>query len=148
MVDRKTAFTVTGTVVREGNKKRIKINSPDHYEQEVQALPENQEIGITVAFYKASRSQAQLNYHWTLMGYLARETGYTKEEIHEVVMRQKFGTKLIKVGQVAQYVRRSVADGARFPKNDMVELINFDLELCAELNIHVPTKEELGYLPS
>ena len=144
--NRKPVFTVLGSVVFDGGKKRIKFNSPEHYHNEVQRLVVGKTVGITVEEYKASRSAAQLAYHWVLLGYMARHTGHTAEELHDMVMRTKFGTKTVRVGSIEQEVRRSISDAARFPKGYMIELIEFDLQLCAELDIRVPSKEELGYL--
>ncbi len=146
--NRKPVFTVLGSVVFEGGKKRIKINSPEHYHNEIQQLVVGKAVGITIEEYKASRSATQLAYHWVLMGYLARHTGHTTEELHDTLMRAKFGTKTVRVGPIEQEVRRSISNAARFPTSDMVELIEFDLQLCADLEVTVPTREELGYLPN
>lgn len=43
-------------------------------------------------------------------------------------------------------VPRSIADRAQVPKDDMGELIEYELELCERLGVRVPTKQELGYL--
>jgi len=64
-----------------------------------------------------------------------------------VIMRQKFGVKRVKLGKIEQEVRQSISDDAKMSKSDCVELISFDLELCQELGIKVPTPEELGYTP-
>lgn len=144
--NRKAVFTVLGEIKIEGGKKRLAINSPETYMHQLQQFPVGRKLGITIEEYKAARSSQQLAYHWVLMGYLSRETGYTSEEIHDVIMRRKFGTKEVTIGGITDRVRKSVSDSARFPKSDMVELITFDLELCAELGIRVPTKEELGYI--
>ena len=42
-------------------------------------------------------------------------------------------------------VRKSISNKAQFPKYMMVELVEFALETCKELEIKVPTKKELGY---
>lgn len=83
-------------------------------------------------------SRAQLFYDWVLMGYLAEHVGCAESEMHEIVMRQKFGTKTVMVAGVSHEVRRSVSDGAKMPKPDMSELIEYDLDLCKELDVRVP----------
>ncbi len=41
-----------------------------------------------------------------------------------------------------------MADDGDLEKWEVVELIEYDLEVCKTLEIYVPTPEELGYLPS
>lgn len=144
--NRKVAFSVLGEVVLSENKKRIQIKSPDHYQQQVAKLVAGSRVALTVEEYVATRSQQQLAYHFVLMGYIATDTGHSKEECHDAVMRAKFGTKRVKIGSVIQEVRKSIAERARLLKSDCVELIEYDLQLCAELGISVPDKQELGYI--
>ena len=145
---RKEAFSVLADVVLVDGKKKVKMKSPDHYEQSVQRLPVGRKIAVTVEEYTPTKSQSQHNYYWALLGYLADYSGHEPAELHDAIMRRKFGTKQIVVGELKETVRKSISNAAKFPKGDMIELIEEVLELCRKLDIHVPTKEELGYLPS
>jgi hypothetical protein len=142
-------FVVIGTVVfdEETGRKRVAINSEPHLRASIQRLSVGDEVVVTYSTRKLSRSDGQLRYHWALMGYLADYTGHSAEEMHEFVMRSKFGTKRIAVGDQIEEVRRSIASGARMSWGDMMELIEYDLELLAGLGIVVPSREELGYAP-
>ncbi len=142
---RKIIFTALATI-EDGPRKRLKLKSADHWQHWINKLYPGKEYAVTVEEHAAGRSQSQLAYYWVLLGYIADETGHTPEELHDAIVRQKFGTKVIKVGAIEQSVRRSIADSARFPKSDMVELIQTVLELCTGLGIVVPTKQELGYI--
>lgn len=102
---------------------------------------------MTISEWDAIRSPAQLAYHWVLMKYLAEWSGFTKEEMHDAVMRLKFGEKEITLGGKTVRVRKSIAESGKLKKFEVQELIEYDLELCAENDIKVPTREELGYLP-
>lgn len=144
--NRKQIFTVLGEVKIDGDKKKFAFSSPAHYHQLISNLPVGKKLGVTFEEYKASRTQQQLAYHFVLMGYVAEHTGHTKDEMHDFVMRQKFGTKTVTILGKSEEVRRSIADAARMPLSDCVELVDFDLALCRGLEIRVPTKEELGYL--
>lgn len=144
---REVLLTVLGKIIWDGEKKRLEITSPPHFRQALQRL-ELGEVALTIEKQKRARSQQQLAYHWVLLGYLSDYSGHTKEELHDAIMRQKFGVTEIQIGDIKQSVRKSVANSALFPKGDMMELIETDLELCSKLGIVVPTKEELGYLPS
>ncbi len=147
-ITEKELFTVLGEFKLVDNKKRFIPKSPAYYNQESQKVPLGKVVAVEFKAKLPSRSQAQLRYHWVLIGYLAEHCGYTGEEMHDAVMRAKFGIKTVKVGKLVQQVRKSISGHAYLSKADTMELINYDLELCAEMDIHVPTMEELGYLPS
>lgn len=145
--NRKKVFTAIAYIVMDRGKKKLQLNSSAHWQMEINKLWPGKKYAITVEEYKPARSKEQLAYYWVLLGYLADYSGHTSEELHDAIMRRKFGTKKIKVGNLEEEVRKSIADTARFPKSDMVELISEALNLCSQLEIRVPTKQELGYLP-
>lgn len=144
----KELFTVLGTVRTLDGRKRFIAKSPEHLAQCFARTPEGIEVAATFAKPQVTRSRSQLAYHWVLMGYLGEYVGCTETEMHEIVMRRKFGTKTVLVDGVPEEVRRSVSDAARMSKTDMSELIEMDLELCERLQVHVPTAAQLGYLPN
>lgn len=141
-------FSVLGDIVEDGAKKRIKIRSPDHYTQQVSRLPVGKRVALTVEEYQPTKTDSQHKYYWALIGYLADYSGHEPAELHDAIMRRKFGTKQIVVGDLKEEVRKSIANAAKFPLGEMVELIEEVLALCSQLGIKIPTKEELGYLPS
>lgn len=142
----KKIFTVIGKVVLSENRKRLLPNSPEHLSACLNRLPVGKEISVTFSEKVPTRSEAQLAYHWVLLAYIADHCGYKSEDVHDAVMRAKFGTKHIKIGDLEQEVRRSISDSAKMTLSDCMELIDYDLELCRTLEIHVPTAEELGYI--
>lgn len=146
--NRKAAFSVLGEVVFTEGKKKIQIKNTEYYQLLVSRLAVGKKVALTVEEYVATKSQAQHNYYWALIGYLSDFSGHEPTELHDAIMRRKFGTKQIVVGDLVETVRKSISDAAKFPKGDMSELIEETLELCNKLGIVVPTKEELGYLPS
>lgn len=77
------------------------------------------------------------------MGYIAEHTGFTGEEVHDVVMKYKWGTRKIELGGLSGEGRRS---WTTLTKTEATEMIAYDLELCNELGVHVPSMEELGYI--
>lgn len=147
---RKQIFTALGeivTVVVDGiERKKLVLKSPAHYQQQINHIPIGKQVAVTISQDVGSRSRQQLAYHMVLAGYLAEATGYTREEMHDVLMRMCFGTKKVRFLGREVEVRKSVSDAARLPTADMAELINYDLECCAEMGIHVPTAQELGYI--
>lgn len=144
----KELFTALGEVGIVQGRKRFCPNSVDYINDNISRLPVGRKLACTFYDKIPSRSQAQLAYHMILMKYLAEYSGTTREEMHDAVMRLKFGTKKVILMGLETHVRKSLSDAARFPKAEMVELIDYDLKLCAWANIKVPTREELGYLPN
>lgn len=141
-------FTAHGVIGMVDGKKKFIPKSPAYVRDQMSKLQVGKNASMTLSETKAIRSPAQLAYHWVLMGYIAEYTGNTKEEMHDAIMRIKFGEKEVRIGNYKVRVRKSVSDEARMAKFDMVDLISFDLELCADLEIRVPTAEELGYIPN
>ena len=108
-------------------------------------IPVGNKVSVTFFGHKATRSSSQLAYHHVLVEYIAKHAGYTHEEMHDAIMRLKFGTKTLEILGKKVEVRKSISEKARMTKSDAVELIDFDLKICAELGINVPTASELGY---
>ena len=101
---------------------------------------------MTIILKKSTRTEQQLRYYAVLVGLLADYTGNTWEEMHDALMRLKWGTKKVKIGKEIVEVRKSISNSAKFKLTDMIEQIEFTLEKCFELDIVVPTKQELGYI--
>ncbi len=146
MRTRKELFVALGEIGLIDGKKKFIPKSPVYVRDQLSKLPEGKEVAMQISEFTSTRSTAQRAYHWVLMGYLAEYSGCSKEEMHDAVCRIKFGTREVTVGKIKTSVRRSISDAARMSTSDMIELITFDLELCAEMEIHVPTPEELGYI--
>lgn len=146
--NRKEIFTALASVVEVEGKKKFSLNSPGHWQMQVNKLWPGKKYGITVEEYKPTRSREQLAYYWVILKYLADYSGYTSEELHDAIMRRKFGTRTVKIGNLEEEVRKSISDTARFPKGDMVELIQEALDLCVMMEVKVPTPRDLGYLPN
>lgn len=148
---KKELFTIIGEFQDVENKDgytetRFVPKSVKHFRSVSRNAPKNKPVAATFYAQVASRSQNQLAYHFVLLGYLSDHTGYTKEELHDAVMRLHFGTKRVSLNGMSVEVRASMSDGAKLPKHEVVELIEYDLKLCKDLKIKVPTPAELGYV--
>lgn len=127
--------------------KTLELNSRAYYQHFLNKHTKEGDIGtLSLKLKKPTRSESQLRYYWVIVGLLAEHTGDTDEELHDALMKLKFGTKKIKLGKDIVEVRKSISNRAKFPKQDMAELIDFTLEKCAEMDVVVPSKEELGYI--
>lgn len=128
------------------NIKTLVLLSRPYYQHFLNTKVKVGEIGtMTLDFKKPTRTEQQLRYYWVIVGLISEYTGNTEEELHEALMILKFGTKEVKLGKDLVNVRQSISNSARFEKQKMAELIEFALEKAQELEIRVPTRQELGY---
>lgn len=145
----KELFSVKGKITQHLNYgmniKEFTATSKKYLTDNLNRLPVGKEVTCTFYEHKATRSNQQLRYHMVLCGYIAEYTGYTREEVHDAIMRIVFGTKIISLGGMNVQVRQSISDSAKMKKEDVVSLIEYDLELCGRLDINVPSAESLGY---
>jgi len=141
----KEFFHIIGEFKDVEGKRRFIPNSPKYYRYQCSKMPLSKQFCVKFTANTGSRSSNQLRYYWCLLGLISDHTGHTSEELHDFVMRAKFGTKTIKIGNLEQEIRMSIADDAHMTTSDCVELIMFTLEICRDLEIVVPSKEELGY---
>lgn len=137
----------TFKIVKKDGKNTIALNSRTFYQHFLNTKTKDGELGsMTISMKKPTRSDSQLRYYWVVIGLIADHCGYNSEELHDAIMKLKFGTKKIKVGKDLVEVRKSISNGAKFRKMEMMELLDFVLEKANELEVVVPTKESLGYL--
>lgn len=128
------------------DESRFVPKSTKHFRTMSHRAPKNKLIAATFYDTVTSRSRNQVAYHFVLLKYIAEVTGYTTDELHDAIMRIVFGEKVVKLNGKEITVRKSLSSTANLPKYEAVELIEYDLELCKQLKIKVPTKAELGYI--
>lgn len=137
----------TFKIVKKDGKNTIALSSRQYYQHFLNTKTKDGDSGtLTITLAKPTRSDSQLRYYAVLVGLIADYTGNTWEEMHDALMILKWGTKKVKLGKETVNVRKSISNGARFKKVDMIEQIEFALEKCFDLDIKVPTKQELGYI--
>jgi len=134
-------------IVKKDGIKKIALISQRYYQHFLNTKTKEGDKGtMTITLAKPTRSEQQLRYYAVIVGLIADYTGNTWEEMHEALMVLKWGKQKVKIGKDIVEVRKSISNGARFKKVDMIEQIEFALEKCFELDIVVPTKQELGYI--
>lgn len=133
-------------IVLDKGEKRAKIAATDYYRHFIKSLPLGSKGVMYLSLKKPTRTESQLAYYFVLCGMIAENCGYSKEEAHEWLMVCCFGVKEITVNGVTKEVRKSISDRARMTNQEAQDLIDFTLATCRDLNINVPTREELGYV--
>lgn len=142
----KKLFSVLGEVMLVDGRKKFVPKSTGYLQTLMASMPIGKKLTCTFYDRVPTRSESQLDYHWVLMGIIAEHTGDTKEELHDAIMRIKFGTKLVRLAGHMVQVRKSISNSGRMTVAEVADLIMYDLEVCQKLDIHVPTPEELGYI--
>jgi hypothetical protein len=144
---KKVLFTILGEVKLVEGRKRFVPKSIHHLNACISRFPVGKKVSATFSEMRYMRSDSQLRFHRVLCAYIAEHTGFTPDEVHEWCMRIALGEKDVTIDGRTVKIRKSMAVEGDVMKNEAVELISFDLEVCADLEITVPTREELGYLP-
>lgn len=98
--------------------KTFQIENPDHCQRLIQfilrrPLPFQVEVGEI----REQRTLPQNSRLWALHQLAAKETGYSPDELHELMLCKFFGTKEIQIGGISKQVplkRSSVRDKAEF----------------------------------
>mgnify|MGYP001570234165 CR=1 FL=1 len=144
---KKVLFSVIGEVKQVDGRKRFVPYSIAHLNACISRYPVDKKVRATFSEIRYMRSDAQLRYHRVLCAYIAEHTGFTPDEVHDWAMRLALGEKKVAIAGKEVMVRKSMAEEGDVMKNEAVELIEFDLGVCQDLDISVPTAEELGYLP-
>ena len=143
----KSVFRIIGEFKDDPERGRRFIpDSAPYYHDRCSKMPLNKKFTCDFTTKIPTRSEAQLDYHWVICNYISEHTGFTKYEVHDFMMRKVFGTKIIKIGNFQTEVRESISDRAKLPKYMAVDLITEDLQICQDLEIAVPTAQELGYI--
>ena len=143
---RKELFHVLGKASIIDEKKRFVPYSPAYLNQKIASLPLDKELELKFSVHKASRSRSQLAYYWVLIGLLCEYNGDTEKDMHDFIMRCKFGVRKMTLNGITQEVRRSMSDTGELTVSEVVELIDYTQNLCGELEIHIPSASELGYM--
>lgn len=141
------ADSFTFEIAEKDGQKGIKVIAQKYYRHFLSTQTNIGDKGtMHLDFKKPTRSGAQLRYYFAIVGLISAYTGDTKEEMHDILVSIKFGTKKVKRFGHDVEVRRSVSDAAKMKKDEMAALVDFALEKCVQLEIKVPTKQELGYI--
>lgn len=84
---------------------KLILSNPESFKQELINLKERN-VFVVVGDEKPTRSNNQNRYYWSVvLGLLSEHTGYTPDEMHEVLL-QKFSVKKeVKVGDETHFIK-------------------------------------------
>ena len=104
--------------------------------QVVESLP----LEVVIKPYKRNRTVEQNDYYWTVLTHISQETGYTKDDLHDM-MRYKFLGMQKK--EVAGVVIEYLPSTTKLKVGDMADYITQIDQWSAERGIALPARIEL-----
>ena len=104
--------------------------------QAVESLP----LEVVIRPYKRNRTVEQNDYYWAVLTHISQETGYTKDDLHDM-MRYKFLGMQKK--EVAGVVIEYLPSTTKLKVGDMADYITQIDQWSAERGIALPARIEL-----
>lgn len=95
-----------------------------------------------VEIKEARRTLPQNRYYWMILGILAKEQGYTSEELHDALKVKIFGTEKVKDVFGQEYERP--VSSKNLSKEDFGKLIDAVFILAGNFNIALPDASHYG----
>lgn len=122
--------------------------SAGFFQDQMRRLPVGKKLTATFSEDVWTRSRSQLSLFMVYAEYAAEASGFTKDEMYEILIKECFGVEKREFRGRTYEVRRSVSDAAKMSTADMGLLIEHAKAACDFLGCNVPSAESLGYLPS
>lgn len=139
--------TIQSLVGADGKaRNRFVPHSLDYMYHCLAQFPLEGKMRVTYELVKRKHSRPQHNYHFALCNLMASHSGYTPEEMHDAMMKMTFGVKYITIAGQTFETRESMSEQAGLTVSQVQELLQKDLEVCAQLDIVVPTMQSLGHI--
>lgn len=103
---------------------------------------EGEDIVLEFRQFEKIRSLNQLNYYWAIMGFLANQTGHTKDELH-LLFKRKFLKKIVEVdGQKYEFIP-SLSNISMHKLWDYTEDIRYYMN---QKGVYIPEPQEMSMI--
>jgi hypothetical protein len=107
----------------------------------IKHLKGNHSVGIRK--YRAKRSSPQNRYYWgVVLAYLAEETGYTKDEVHQL-MQRRFLRYTKDVFDGSEEFVKSTTSLNTIEMQEYIDQIS--IFAISELGVYIPQPNEIAY---
>lgn len=122
-------------ILREEKNRQHLINRLN----EIRLDPE-QPLEVNIKPYKKNRSLEQNNLYWPWVTIIGNELGYTKEDMHEVLMRKFLTPHIVEIDgvQIETYSTK------RLKVKEMSEYLQHIDVFAAELGVVLPHPDQRG----
>ena len=100
---------------------------------------------VLICEYKKDRSDQQNSFYWSMVVEpFAAHTGNTKNEMHDILLKEVFGTKRIEFnGKIYEVPNRRTTSPERMNKQEFSEYIEHCTRLAVENGVPIPEWEYL-----
>lgn len=103
----------------------------------------SQTFEVVIRPHKKKRSNPQNNLYWQWLGLLAKETGHTSEQLHEVFKRELLPRDYIVLAGVEKEVAKTTTKLSTAEFTDYLEQIA--AFAATELGVYLPYPEDMQY---
>lgn len=113
----------------------LKIRNRKSFDDELKEF-EGKEVSITVKKYQNKRTDQQNKYYFVCVGLLAEYTGFSKNEMHEIIKCKLLKRERIieKTGEVVEYL----ASTSTLKKGEFIEFMDRFVAWSGELGCTLP----------
>lgn len=119
--------------------KNLNIINKSAFERYLSIFKEDEEVSIEIKKWRNKRSSSQNDYYWgVVIPILCKETGYTKDEMHDI-LKNKFLSKTEKIKNVSFILTKSTTKLDTTEFNDYIEEIKRWAAIF--LNTYIPDPE-------
>lgn len=118
--------------------------SRDEAAAEVAALNLTRKWNVEIKLYRPSRTNEQIRYFYgVICTLLADHTGYSKDEIHDILCAGYFGTQEVKVGRLLiEKPARTLSSPDLLPRHDMSQFFDWCIAFGAQIGVLIPYPNE------
>jgi len=120
----------------------LKFESPHQWKSDIEQYGDGQEVEVSVKEWKNSRSLQQNRLYWEWLTIIGNEIGYTKEELHEVLLHE-FAPVVTYTGLNGKPIQKRVRTSAMNTKQ-MAEYLDAIDRFAAEQSISLPQPETVN----
>ena len=122
--------------------KAIKISTgldwnKDRFEKDINSYKDGTELWIDVLVKPPTKTELQIRYIYVLLGYIAEETGYTKEQAKDKIKKKREYWEEYKDKKTGKPEKR-IKSFRELLKEEANNWIDYLLDLCEALEIRVP----------
>lgn len=135
---KKTSQAFAGVIEKVDGKKKLKLNSPIHFQAQVELFDAGTKVTMWLDEHKLKRSDAQNRFYWLYLNLIEQETGNSAEDMHNL-FRGLFLSKGIT--EMFGHKVRSVDSTTKLNKSEFTEYL-FKIE--EKTGVSIPDTSEFN----
>lgn len=125
------------------NGGRLDFRDRDGIKQYIRTFQDMSEVYVTITKKVRDRSTNQNAYYWgVVLKLIAKETGHTEEELHEIFKRKFLPPKIVKWRDTMIKMPSSTADTTTLEFTDYIERIRAE---AGTMGITIPNPDQIHF---